>query len=468
MCGLGFTRGSGHEQRLQRTRAVNRNRSAESMRGTMVVPDFVFVVVVPAKDAVIEELLRQLLLPPADSRRMREIDVRADPVPELTHARLAGQRVTHERALPGDVVVGRMIVEQARLDVGDEMDARLPELLHEGAWCGKLGSVPGEHVTPRSDAAVARTEMKRTDRNLVPGGLVDEAGEPRLRIGRVGQAHRRVGVAQAPARPERHAAGEIRELADDVANGRTHEQVIVEIAILDLAIAVEAVIVVVFAAEVEGRRGQRVVEEAVGDAAPRFVRNQVGPVLVQGIARLRVVPERVERECAQPPSVLVERAGLVAEAEVAIAPLARHEVAQHAVPGAPLIRLREAVSGESLSARSRPGEIERVQLHGDPQGGRLEHDMALAALEREARPRERGDVEAIATLPGNVDPVWRDHPCPWLAQASRTDEEHAREIIGEDKYPAFPAAIEYEACAVFGEPCERRGKQRLHRFPVRR
>ena len=78
--------------------------------------------------------------------------------------------------------------------------------------------------------------------------LVDELRQPRLRVGRIGEAHCCIGVTQTPARAERHASGQLGERANDVADTRAGEQIVVEVAVIDFRIAIEAVIVVVFAA----------------------------------------------------------------------------------------------------------------------------------------------------------------------------------------------------------------------------
>ena len=122
--------------------------------------------------------------------------------------------------------------------------------------------------------------MKRGKRNVVLDKPIREFAELRLRIGRIGEAHRGVGVAQAPAGPERHATGELRELAHDVANPRPDEDVVVEIAVVDLRVAVEPVVVVVFATEIERGGGERVVEEPVGRSGIVVATEQEGPMLV--------------------------------------------------------------------------------------------------------------------------------------------------------------------------------------------
>src|SRR5262249_53709866 len=106
MRSLGLCRGTRHQERVQGPRAADRQRAPEAMRHTRVVPDFVLVVVVPARvDTVIEHLPAQVLLPPANTLRMRKVDMRALAVPELADARLAGRIVPDECFACGDLAV---------------------------------------------------------------------------------------------------------------------------------------------------------------------------------------------------------------------------------------------------------------------------------------------------------------------------------------------------------------------------
>src|SRR5947207_4087894 len=140
---------------MQGPRASNRQRSPEAVRHAAVVPDLIFVVVVPAGiDAVVEHFLLQVFLPPADSFGMREVDVRALAVPELAHARLARRSVVDECAMRGDVAIRRMVVEQARLEIDDDTRVLLLEPLDRRARCRKLVSIPCEHIASPTDARI--------------------------------------------------------------------------------------------------------------------------------------------------------------------------------------------------------------------------------------------------------------------------------------------------------------------------
>ena len=255
-----------------------------------------------------------------------------------------------------------MIVEQAGLEIDDHASARLLEPVDRRSRFAKLVPVPREHVATLADARVARAEVKRRERNVVFADSIHELREPRLRVGRVGQAHCGIGITQAPARPEGHTAGQLGERADDIADPRADEEVVVEIAVVDLDVTVEAVIVVVLATEIECRRRKRVVEETVGDPGRLVAPDHERPVLVQRVGGLRVVSERVERERPQPAPVLVERSGLVAEAEVPVGALARHAVTDDLGALAPVVGGGRPIARKRLALRA-PAQTERPQRH---------------------------------------------------------------------------------------------------------
>src|SRR5947207_2016874 len=141
---------------MQGSRTANRQRAAKAVRHAAVVPDLVFVVVVPAGiDAVVEHFLLQVFLPPADSFGMSEVDVRALPVPELANTGSARCKVRDECPAGGNVTVRRMVVEQARLEIDDDARVLLFEPLDRCARCRKLVSIPCEHIASPTDARIA-------------------------------------------------------------------------------------------------------------------------------------------------------------------------------------------------------------------------------------------------------------------------------------------------------------------------
>src|SRR4029453_15735029 len=110
-----------------------------------------------------------------------------------------------------------------------------------------------------------------------------ELRESRLGVGGIGQAHRGVRVTETPPWAERHSAGQIRELADDVADMRPDEKIVVEIAPLDLGVPVETVIVVVLATQIKGGWREGVVIQPVRNRRPTVAHQHEWPVLVEGI-----------------------------------------------------------------------------------------------------------------------------------------------------------------------------------------
>ena len=61
-------------------------------------------------------------------------------------------------------------------------------------------------VTALADARIPGAKMERRQGNVVSDDLIDEARELHLRIRRIREAHCCIGVTEAPARAERHAA----------------------------------------------------------------------------------------------------------------------------------------------------------------------------------------------------------------------------------------------------------------------
>ena len=258
---------------------------------------------------------------------MGEVQVRADAVPELLDDGLAGACVMDETLLGFDPGVGRMVVQQARLDVGHQMHARLLELGVQcfGVW--KLAFVPGEDVAAFAFGRVARAVVKGRDGNVFLGDAVDEAVELHLRIRCVGQAHGGLGKAQRPAWRQVRAANQLDELGHHLGRVVAGHQVVIEVAVIDLNIAKQLVVVVVLAAQVKGAGGQRVVVNAPPHAAGRAGHHE-RPVFVERVARLRVITECVQPQRAQAASVQVQRAGLVTQPVVTLSAVTREVMPQ--------------------------------------------------------------------------------------------------------------------------------------------
>ena len=271
------------------------------------------------------------------------------------------------------------------------------ELGRQGAGVGELVAVPGEHVAPRAAGRVAGAEVERRDRHALRGTAVDECGQLRLRVGRVGQPHRGLRVAQRPARRQVRAADQAHEARDHLGRRRAGDEVVVEVAVVDLHVAVETVVVVVLAAEVERARGQRVVVDAVPAAAGGAGQHE-RPVLVQRVAVRGVVAQRVERQRAQPPAVQVERPGLVAEPVVTLAAVAGEVVADRAGALAAEVRRRGTVGGERAAGGVGPGEGQRLRRRSSIRSAVGGHaDAVVVALDRD---RRAGEPAARRRAPG--------------------------------------------------------------------
>src|SRR5882672_180198 len=161
-----FEGGTGHEQRLNWPGEIERDRTSESIADRILVPQLVFVVVVPgAVDAGGQHLLAQALLPPRDRRHVAEVEMRSLAVPELAQRRRAARPVLDETTGSGDLGEARVVVEQTGLQIGDDAHSRCLELRHQllGHW--ELVAVPVEDIAALADHRVARAEMERADRD---------------------------------------------------------------------------------------------------------------------------------------------------------------------------------------------------------------------------------------------------------------------------------------------------------------
>ena len=198
---LGFKAGPRHQETMQRAGAVYGQGSAKAVAAGRIVHDGVLVVVVPAHvNAVVQHLGLELRFPPVNHRRLGEVQVGTDTVPELLDDGLAGACIVYEALLGFDPGVGRMIVEQAGFDVGHQVHAGLLELGIQCFRVWKLALVPGEDVAALALGGVARAVVKGRDGYIFLRDAVNKAVELGLRICCVGQTHGRLCITQRPAR----------------------------------------------------------------------------------------------------------------------------------------------------------------------------------------------------------------------------------------------------------------------------
>src|SRR5439155_14353088 len=174
--------------------------------------------------------------------------------------------------------------------------------------------------------------------------------------------------------------------------------VVVEIAVVDLCVAVQAVIIIVLAAEIESDGCKRVVEEAESDSGGVVSSDHERPMLVQWIRCLRVVAKGVERDRAQAATVLVEWAGLVAEAVETIRRSPRHGMPDGAAALAPLVRICAAI-GRERRPIGHPAQTEGSQRNDQLKLRCRHRNFVIALREREIRTRKRACIEAVSTLP---------------------------------------------------------------------
>ena len=399
------------------------------------------VVVVPAGvDAHVQDLAPQPLLPPAQPGGVREVEEGRLPIPVgLDHG--PALAVDDEAAVTRQGAEGRVVVQQAGLDVGHDVQPGLVEARVQRLRLGELVAVPGVDVAPRPAHRVARAVVEGRHRHAVGADLVDEGVQPRLRVGRIGQAHGRLRIAQRPARRQRRAADEANELRDHLAGRRAGHQVQVQVAVVDLDVAVEAVVVVVLAAQVEGAGRERVVVQAEPVPLRRAAQHE-GPVLVQRVTVLGVVAQRVHRQRAQAPAVQVQRPGLVAQAVVALGPVALQVVAHGAGARAAQVGRGAAVLGQQRPPTAGgPAQAQRGVLQRHRQRARVQARGAVGVEGLQRRRREAGAVVARAALPGHVAPgLGRDRPGARLAPARGRAQRQPRHR-GREKTQAHRRAV---------------------------
>ena len=175
----------------------------------ILVPDLVFVVVVPDRDdAVVEQRGLNAVPPPGAPVGIREVDVEAQAVPELRDRRLTRRAVHDEDPLLHRLMQAGMVVQKAGLEIGDRLHAGLLQPRHGACRVGKLVAVPVERVAARADRGVAGAEMEAVAGNLVVPALLDVVRDPRIGVRRVRDGHRGGGEAERPFRREGLTAGQ--------------------------------------------------------------------------------------------------------------------------------------------------------------------------------------------------------------------------------------------------------------------
>jgi hypothetical protein len=373
--------------------------------------------------------------------------------------------VADEGAVGDELRIGGVVVEQAGLEVGHGAHAGLGEGGRELARLRELVGVPGEDVALLAAAGVARAEVEARQREAVALGIAEEAADLLLRVRRVGQAHRGVGVAERPARRQGRAADGGDVACQRLAQRRAGEDVEVEVAIDDLGGAVAAMVVVVLGAEVEAALGQGVVVQAAGCTG--MVVEEERPVLVERVAGLGVVAERVERARAQAAAGEVDRAGLVAEAEVTlVGGVAPRPVVQRAAA----IGHAVGVALVSVAAAQLPLALRIELLPGDSEGLERDAGAQVAAGEREHGAVLRGRGRCVGPAQVVAAPAFErvlaarvERPGARLAKAFRRQQRDAAGVAVDHRDARAPAALELQLDGA-GRHRQQRGlAQRRHR-----
>ena len=175
---------------MQRPRRGDRELPAEAAPGGTLAPGFVFVVVVPAAvETGIENLARKPVLPPRDCLGIGEVEKAPVPVPELLddgRAVLRGK----EPAFGREPRIGRMVVDQHGLQIGDGFESGRTQLREQGGRIRELVAIPGEDVAALAAAGIAGAEMDGADRNALGPAALGKGADLGLRTRIVGMVHR--------------------------------------------------------------------------------------------------------------------------------------------------------------------------------------------------------------------------------------------------------------------------------------
>ena len=315
-----------------------------------------------------------------------------------------------------------MIAQQAGLDVGAQFDAVIEITLHEAGRIGEFLPVPVEHVTLRSDRRIARGEVEGVAQNVVLAAPGDELVHAQLGVGCVGVGHGRAGITEPPARRKGRPAGQPGETSRHLGRRAASDEVVIQIAVIGLEIAVMPVIVVQFLAHIQGAVGQGVVEQAEGQATLLFPGQVKGNVLVQRVGSAGAIPHRVDVAHAVALTIAVGVTRTLAEPEILLVPRAREIVINLVVPPAKVVALRWAVRSHLHPAVGRwhfPTAEESNALDGQAQARRGNDKLLIGFAERIVRRREARRIEAVAPVDRNIVRTGRDRPGPGKAQPAR-------------------------------------------------
>ena len=365
-----------------------------------------------------------------------------------------------------------MVLQQAGLDVGAQANAGIQIALHEAARIGELVSVPVEDVALRADRRVTRRQVERITQDVVFAASFDELAHLLLRVGRVGVRHGRAGIAQAPLRHPRRAAGHPCKAARGVERriGRGDE-VVVEIAERRRKVAIVAVVVVQLAAHVKAAVGQCVVEQPEAGGVLGVPRHVERDVLVQRVGRACAVAHRVDVAHLVALVGAVELAGALAQAEVHLARFAAHVVVDLLVPVTEVVSLGGAVVQHGLPlacATDLPRAEAPRQRNGQADLAGLQAQRVGIGMQLERRQREPAEVSAIPPSDGRIIAARGDRPRGRATQVTVRQHQHTDDVFfkHEDFNRSASAAGQAKAIAFLRLEFESGGMQHGHRFQL--
>ncbi len=436
MFDLGVPGGADHGQGLQGLGFAGRRGGAETVGDGVRAPDLELVVVVPGGGhAVVQQGGFHLGLPPLRRVRMGEVEIGADLVPELNIGRLP-VRVGDQQALGPRLLEQRVAAQQAGFDVGDKPHAGVSIGFYEAPRIRKPVAVPVEDVAFVADGGVAAGQVEAVAEDVVGLAGRQELAHAVLGVGGVGVAHGRAGIAEAPLWHVRRLAGQPGEPPCDLIHRRSGDEIVVEVSVIRGDVAIQAVVVVHLAAEVEIAVRQGVVEEAEGGARVRPGGDVEGDVLVEGVGAGGVIAHAVDVAQAKAGAAAVHGAGALAEAVVALAGIPAQVVVDALVPvaevvglGWPVARRRDPGVADPLF----PGTEEAGEANGQADRGRLDPQDLIVLVQIKLGKGEAREVEPVSALRRHVVRSRRDRPGFRLAQSAVRQHQDAEDVVLEDE-----------------------------------
>ncbi len=285
--------------------------------------------------------------------------------------------------------------------------------------------------------------MKHVTGYGVAPTLVDEIIQSNGGIGTVGISHARSQISESPPRRALNAPDENGDTLHHVFESRSIDEVVVDIPVGCLVVAVIPVIRVDLFAHIEDGVGEIVVEQPVGNSGFRVEGDIDRPVLVQRVPIYRGVAERIEIVHSHTHSALVQGAGTLAESVVGFATLSTHIVKNRGAASVEAVGPTGKVRGEGVPRTIAP-------LEGTVGTGDARAELIVGNRHRlfvhpglNGRTGEYREVVPQAPLArdasGHVGGSAADHP-------GAVESRHA---VGTEGDPAEPG-LEYgelQACA---------------------